>query len=184
MGTRETVLRQKPTGQITAKPCLAIHINRLPRSNSSKCSRRSSKGMSRKPSKCPLLILPPLCGHPAAPRCHRGAGRPPHPNGTGAPSALQVLDHKARHIHRVLGGGIGRRIGKVKLRQLQSCHFCANGRCQYINALVNTIAANDLRTQQPQAFFFSYSTFIVRPCAGIIGSVGCREKYDFVVSDL
>ena len=68
--------------------------------------------------------------------------------------ALQILDHKACHIDRILGGGIGRRIGKVKLRQFQSCHFCANGRCQYINALVHTVAANDLRTEQPQAFFF------------------------------
>ena len=29
MGTGETVLRQKTAGQITAKPCLAIHIDRL-----------------------------------------------------------------------------------------------------------------------------------------------------------
>ncbi len=97
--------------------------------------------------------------------------------------ALQILDHKTGHIDRILGRGIGRRIGKVKLRQFQSCHFCANGRCQYINALVHTVAANDLRTQQPQAFFFIQHLHCHRLCAGIIGSVGCREKYDFVVSD-
>ena len=31
--------------------------------------------------------------------------------------ALQILDHKACHIDRILGRGIGRRIGKIKLRQ-------------------------------------------------------------------
>ena len=97
--------------------------------------------------------------------------------------ALQILDHKTGHIDRIFGRGIGRRIGKIKLRQFQSCHFCANGRCQYINALVHTVAANDLRTQQPQAFFFIQYLHCHRLCAGIIGSVGCREKYDFVVSD-
>ena len=97
--------------------------------------------------------------------------------------ALQILDHKTGHVYRILGGGIGRRIGKVKLRQFQSGHFCANGRCQYINALVHTVAANDLRTEQPQAFFFIQHLHYHRLCAGIIGSVGCREKYDFVVSN-
>ena len=29
MGTGETVLRQKTAGQVTAKPCLAIHVDRL-----------------------------------------------------------------------------------------------------------------------------------------------------------
>ena len=33
-------------------------------------------------------------------------------------------------------------IGKVKLRQFQSCHFCANGRCQYINALVKPLLSS------------------------------------------
>ena len=68
--------------------------------------------------------------------------------------ALQILDHKTGHIDRILGRGIGRRIGKVKFRQFQSFHFCANGRCQYINTLVHALAANDLRTQQPEAYRF------------------------------
>ena len=97
--------------------------------------------------------------------------------------ALQILDHKTGHVYRILGGGIGRRIGKIKLRQFQSGHFCANGRCQYINALVHTVAANDLCTQQPQTFFFIQHLHCHRLCAGIIGGVGCREKYDFIVSD-
>ncbi len=54
---------------------------------------------------------------------------------------------------------------------------------QYINALVHALAANDLRTQQPPQAF-SYSTFIARLCAGIIGSVGMPGKVNFVVSDL
>ena len=82
--------------------------------------------------------------------------------------ALQILDHKTGNVYRILGGGIGRRIGKVKLRQFQSGHFCANGRCQYINALVHTVAANDLCTQQPQAFFFIQYLHCHRLCAGII----------------
>ena len=97
--------------------------------------------------------------------------------------ALQILDHKTGHIDRVFGRRIGWCIGKVKLRQFQSCHFCANGRCQYINALVHTVAANDLRTQQPQAFLFIQYLHYHRLCAGVIGSVGCREKHDFVVSN-
>ena len=97
---------------------------------------------------------------------------------------FQILDHKTGHIDRIFGRGIGWRIGKVKLRQLQSCHFCTNGRCQYINALVHAVAANDLRTEQPQAFFFIQDLHCHRLCAGIISSVGCREKYDSVVSNL
>ena len=52
-----------------------------------------------------------------------------------------ILNHKARHVYRVFGGGIRRCVGQIQILQFRGFHSCANSGSQYINALKTIIAA-------------------------------------------
>ena len=56
----------------------------------------------------------------------------------------QILNHEARHIHRVLCGGIGRRIGKVQVLQIQGSQARPDSGCQHVDAFVHAFAAHNL----------------------------------------
>ena len=82
-----------------------------------------------------------------------------------------VVNHKARHIHRVLGRGIGRRISKIQVLQFRCLHSGMNGGSQHIDPLIHTVVAHDLCAQQAVGFLFKNHLHSHQLAAGIVACV-------------
>ena len=90
----------------------------------------------------------------------------------------QVLDQVARHVHRVLGRSVGRRIGQVQFGQAGAGHPGVDGGGQHVDALVHAVPAHDLRAQQPPAAPLEHHLHGQHAAAGIVpGVVHGREDH-------
>ena len=67
-----------------------------------------------------------------------------------------ILNHKARHVYRVFGGGIRRCVGQIQILQFCGFHSCPDSGSQHINPLVHPFIAHDLSTQKAVGFFLKY----------------------------
>ena len=72
----------------------------------------------------------------------------------------QVIHHKTRHVDRVLGGGVGRCVGKVQVLQLNSRHSGVDSGGQHVNPLINALVAYNLGSQKAEGSLFK-TTFMV-----------------------
>ena len=61
----------------------------------------------------------------------------------------QVFGDISGHIHRVLGGREGGRIGKLQLPERRSRKACLHGGGQHVDALIHPVAPHNLRAQNP-----------------------------------
>ncbi len=57
---------------------------------------------------------------------------------------LQVLHQESRHIDRVLGGGVGRRVGQIQILELEGRQSGAQGGGQHVDPLIHPFVAHDL----------------------------------------
>ena len=50
-------------------------------------------------------------------------------------SGEDVLHHEARHIYRVLGGGVGRGVAEIQLGEIEGGHSRPDGGGQHVDTL-------------------------------------------------
>ena len=94
---------------------------------------------------------------------------------------FHVVNDKARHIDRVLCGGIRRRICKVKVLQLACGKSCKDRRRQNVNAFIHTVVADDLCAKELFRLFLIKHLHGHDRCAGIITCMRSRGKNDLFV---
>ena len=56
----------------------------------------------------------------------------------------EVFHQEARHVHRVLGGGVGGRVGQVQVLELDGGQPGVDGRGQHVDPLIHALVAHDL----------------------------------------
>ncbi|CAN3969206.1 BmrU protein, partial [Dysosmobacter welbionis] len=95
----------------------------------------------------------------------------------------QVLDHKACHVHRILGGGVGRRVGQIQILQLEGGESRMDGRGQHVDPLVHTLVTHDLRTQQAVCALLEHHLQGHDFAAGIVSGVTHGGEVDLVAVD-
>ena len=83
----------------------------------------------------------------------------------------QVLHHEARHIHRVLGGGVGGSVGQVQGGQLRGFHAAVDGGGQHVYPLIHALIAHYLGAQQPVTALFKDYLQGQHLAAGIVSRV-------------
>ena len=86
-------------------------------------------------------------------------------------SVCNVVDHKSRHVNRILCRGIGRRVGKIQIFQLGSFQPCVDGSSQYIDPLVHTLVTHDLSAQQAVGLLFKDNLHGHQLSAGVVAGV-------------
>ena len=89
----------------------------------------------------------------------------------------QVLDHKARHVHRVLGGGVGRRIGQIQILQLQGRSGPRGWRWPARRSACPRPRAHDLGAQQAVCALLKHHLHGHDLAAGIVSGVAQGERY-------
>ncbi|MPM36400.1 hypothetical protein SDC9_82996 [bioreactor metagenome] len=94
------------------------------------------------------------------------------PGGEGQPAAQHVFSGKGRHIHRVLGGGIGRRIGQFQAFQLRNASAQADHRGEGVDALIDSVPAHNLRAENLLAVHGKQQLEGQGQGAGIVARVG------------
>ena len=88
----------------------------------------------------------------------------------------KVVHHKPGHVHRVLGGGIGRRIRQIQILQFGGLHSGVNGGGQHIDALVHPFVPDDLRPQQAVCFLLKDHLHGHDPAARIVARMAHGGK--------
>ena len=93
-------------------------------------------------------------------------------------AVCNVIDHKTCHINRVLGGGIGRRVGQIKFLQFGGFHSCVDSGGNHIDTLVHTFIAHDLCPQQAVSLLFKDHLYGHHLAAGIVACAAHGRQDD------
>ena len=83
----------------------------------------------------------------------------------------EVFNEEARHVHGVLGGGVGRRVGQVQVLQPDGRQPGVNGRGQYVDSLVHALITHDLGPQEAEGLLFKDHLHGHQLPAGIVARV-------------
>ena len=86
------------------------------------------------------------------------------------------------HIHRILGGGEGRRIGQLQLLQVVDGKAVAHGGGNLVDALVHTLVAGDLAAED-NALRRIDQLDLHRVAAGVIAGMGGAEGVALLIGD-
>ena len=181
MGTGKAALSKDTAGQIAAQAGLTVDVNRLSR--------------VQLPQPLPQLIHRDVKGAfqtavgdlRVGPHIQQGHATVSRQGSNVMPVELpylplgQVFDQVADEIHRVLGRGIGRRIGQVQLLELRRRHPGSDGSGQNVDTLVHPFPPHDLRPQQAQGALLIQRLDVQRRGTGIIGRMGRRKEHYLVI---
>ena len=146
------MLRQNAAGDIAAQPAVAVDVDRLfgvqLADAVAQRIQRDVNGARNAPVRHLFVGAGVQQRHTAVARQRVHLVPVELAHGAGE----HIFNHKARHVHRVFGRAVRRRVGKLQLGEVEPGHARANGGGQHVDALVHPVKPDDLCAQQAAGF--------------------------------
>ena len=146
----KAVLLQNPVGQITAQTDGAGNDNQTVFRQFCQTAAQLIHGNVHKARNGAQLIL----GRSAHVNLHRISRQRGHiaPKNSFHPLFQNIVGHETRHVYRIFCGRIRRGIGMLQLHQIGHGSLILDDLCQHLDALVHSVEAHNLGTQQTTVF--------------------------------